>query len=537
MHRQLYVLQVAILAIFGIASVLFSGFSAEDAFITYRYAENLATHGSFVFNVGEPIMAITSPLHGVVVSLLFQLTGHSVLANKVLGLVLLLAAATAVWMRYLGKPFLQALVAALILLPPCVALWTFGGLETPLLLFLVTIATLLAADTGSASRRQACWVAFLAGLAFVTRFDSILFLGPLVLHMAFRARSISDVLIASAVGGALPAAWLAVSLAYFGDLFPTSFYSKTPDSSVPVLIGNGKYILFNLFVVGMIPATVLVVALGRPWRFLLGLLLSHFKGMWWLYIGIAAELLYGLTMATTHMMFSFRYFVPYLPVLAILIADLAGRAMEERETPEADRMMRTIPIAAVLCLVVLQMPQIYYTYEKSVNGLSPWGEYPSVGVRQYNRFIETLHQEADDIREHWNTVGNERHRAPRIYTFAGGVVPYRFRDAYIYETLASWRHCYDESSLIQAPNVWMKTNVDLRLSADYIHVVTPRHGSIGPQLPLPEHRFSLVSSYEIEFDGYPERFLVFFNPEPEQHRLTNTIDGMCTTSTSTSRAD
>jgi len=525
MRDPLRLLYAPILALFGIAAVLFFRFSAEDAFITYRYAENLATLGSLVFNEGEPILALTSPLHGLLSTVLFLVTGHTVLANKILGFVLLLAAAAFVWLRYRDQPLLQPLVATLILVPPCVVLWTFGGLETPILLFLVTSATLLGADRRVPSRGQLSGAFFLAGLAFVTRFDSILFVAPLLLNLVVRSRSVRDVSMAVAAGVALPAAWMVISWSYYGDPFPTSFYTKKPMMSVPVIIGNGKYVLFYLALVGIIPMLMLALAIMRRLRTMVETLVGHFGAIWWLYLGVAAQLLYGLTMAQTHMMFSFRYFVPYIPAFAILVADLLERAMSARRM--ADTRRASVLAWAILILLVFQGFQTHYTYARSVNGLSPWGEYPATGVRQYTRFIETLRLEGENIREHWRTVPNESQRRPRIYTYAGGVVPYTFRESYVYETLASYRHCPPERDQVEAPNVWMRTQVDLRLSADYIHMVSPRHGPISPQLPLPEEHFSLISSYEVEFDGYPERFLVFHNPSPAPHTLTSTIDGRC----------
>lgn len=523
--KPLHVLHVPILALFGTAVFLYVRFSAEDAFITYRYAENLATLGSLVFNEGEPILALTSPLHGLVSTVLFLVTGHTVLANKILGLALLLPAATFVWLRYRDRPLLQPLVAALILLPPCVVLWTFGGLETPLLLFLVTSATLLAASPQAPGPGRLCLVFFLAGLAFLTRFDSVLFTAPLVLFTALRARAVRDVALAAAVGAALPAAWLVFSQAYYGDILPTSYYSKTPMWSLPVLIGNGKYVLFYLVLIGLLPALLLALTLMGRWRTMSGIVWHHVQRMWWLYLGIAAQLLYGLTMAQTHMMFSFRYFVPYIPAFTILVVDLMGPALDTR--PWTLRRRASVLGLAVLVLLVFQGFQIHYTWRESVNGLSPWGEYRSTGVRQYIGFVETLQRQGADIREHWNTVADGAGRRPRIFTYAGGVVPYTFRNSYVYETLVSYRHCAGEEDLVEAPNVWMRSRVDLRLSADYIHILTPRHGPVAPQLPLPEEHYSVISSYQMVFDDHLETFLVFHSPTPAPHTLPATLDGLC----------
>jgi hypothetical protein len=49
--------------LYAVSIALFYGFIADDSFITARYAENLVDWGQLVFNPGERISALTSPLH------------------------------------------------------------------------------------------------------------------------------------------------------------------------------------------------------------------------------------------------------------------------------------------------------------------------------------------------------------------------------------------------------------------------------------------------------------------------------------------
>ncbi|HSJ05795.1 MAG TPA: glycosyltransferase family 39 protein [Longimicrobiales bacterium] len=545
MPRHIAVLNLAILVVFAVTAVHFFPFTAEDAFITYRYAANFATLGQLVFNAGEPVLALTSPLHGLLATLAFRLTGDPVTANKVMSLAMLLVAAALVYARYRRAPRVQSLVLAMVLLPPGVAMWTFGGLETPILLLLVTAITLLAAVSDRPGTGRLCALLFLAGLAFLTRYDSVLFTAPAVLYALSRAPSVRAGAIAVAVGAALPLAWLITSYAYYGDIFPTSFYSKTPQRNLGSLIHNAKYVLSFLVFVGTIPVAGLVVLLLGPPRQSVAALREHAARHWWLYAGIAAQLLYGLTMATTHMMFSFRYFVPYIPATAILLGDLMRMALELRESRfdagrestreparERQRTRRTerIVTAAVVLLVLFQALQAVYTYRLSVNGLARlnrYVEYGDVGTAEYLRFIGTLRRQGEDIRRHWDSLGGRPDRLPRVFTYAGGVVPFTFRESYVYETLVSYRHCDGTESFVDAPNVWMRTATDLRQAADYIHLITPRHGPLAPQLPLPEAEYELVSEHEMIFDGARERFLVFHNPSPEPHRLAPRIDGGC----------
>ena len=157
--------------------------------------------------------------------------------------------------------------------------------------------------------------------------------------------------------------------------------------------------------------------------------------------------------------------------------------------------------------------QIAYTYNYSINGISSIGEYRSLGVHDYIRFMLTLRQEALDIQKHWDKIKGYKNRRPRIITYAAGILPYTFRDAYIYEKLVSYRHCHQRHN--QA------------LFADYIHILSPRHGQVDKQLPKPEENYSLISSYEMFFDGSKQKFLVYFNPKPEDHNLSVTIYAPC----------
>jgi hypothetical protein len=126
--------------------------------------------------------------------------------------------------------------------------------------------------------------------------------------------------------------------------------------------------------------------------------------------------------------------------------------------------------------------------------------------------MQILKQEAVDIQNHWDEHGNSARR-PRIITYAAGILPYTYRESYIYEKLVSYRHCYERYH--QA------------LYADYIHILAPRQGQINQQLPRPEDSYFLVSSYEMFFDGSIQQFLLYYNPKPEAHNLSARINEPC----------
>jgi hypothetical protein len=512
MRKFYYSLHLLWITIVGISAVFYFHFTAEDAYITYRYSENWVITGSLVYNEGEPINAMTSPLHAVLSAALFFLTGNTVLSNKLISLALLFLSALLVWYRYREHLHLQVL-AFILLLPPSVLLWTFGGLETPILLFLATVTVILALRPPPFELNLLCVIFFLAGLAFLTRYDSILFFLPITLYAAWKARSIKHVVIALGIAVILPLIWVLVSVYYYGDLLPTSFYVKTPKGNLGGLIFNGAYIASYLLYVGIIPAGVLALILLVPKHRTIEILYRHFKSIWWLYVGLLLEILYGLTMATHHMMFSFRFFVPYIPSTVVLVVDLLRQASETRKVDLAKGKPAYLFTGFLLCLTLFQFYQNVYTYNHSINGISSIGEYRALGIRDYVRYMQILKQEALDTEKHWQMINGDNGRRPRIITFAAGMLPYTYRDSYIYEKLVSYRHCYQR--------------YQQGLYADYLHIVAPRQGQVDQQLPRPEDTYELVSSYEMFFDGSIQKFLVYYNPQPEAHNLSVRIYDPC----------
>lgn len=127
--------------------------------------------------------------------------------------------------------------------------------------------------------------------------------------------------------------------------------------------------------------------------------------------------------------------------------------------------------------------------------------------------MQILKQEAFDIENHWEMINGDSDRRPRIITFAAGMLPYTYRDSYVYEQLVSYRHCHER--------------YQQGLHADYLHILAPRQGEVNQQLPKLEGNYYLVSSYEMIFDGSLQKFLVYYNPKPEAHNLSSRIYDFC----------
>lgn len=197
--------------------------SLEDAYITFRYARNIAQSNGFVYNVGERVLGTTSPLQALLLAGLGISFGPDripVLASVVVppfgiaaGVLTFLA------MRRLGASAAGAAVGLLFFyLHPVVMRTSLGGMETPLVLFLMGLSLYFLAQ------RRAAAAALSVGLLALCRIDGLIW-GGLVVAVTL----LSDYRrpLRQALGfGSVVAPWLLFSWLYFGSPVPNSMLAK-----------------------------------------------------------------------------------------------------------------------------------------------------------------------------------------------------------------------------------------------------------------------------------------------------------------------
>lgn len=117
----------------------------DDAYISFRYAENLLNGHGLVFNPGERVEGYTNFLWTVLLAGTMAVGLEPVFASRVLGLILGLATLLLVYRfgtHVACRTPAQATVAPVLLafgVP--FGIWTFSGLETPLFSFLALLGT------------------------------------------------------------------------------------------------------------------------------------------------------------------------------------------------------------------------------------------------------------------------------------------------------------------------------------------------------------------------------------------------------------
>ena len=192
----------------------------EDAMIVLRYARNIADGVGFVFNPGERILGVTTPLHTLLsAGYVLASRDHAPAIQNVSGVLFLAAEA---WLA--GKillrthaPWVCGLLAVL-LLTNLNFNYLYFGMETHLFAFLI----LLSFYGFTCRRDMTCGVVL--GFAFLTRYDAALLALFIGLALLVERRKIPWRLVAGFFVVVTP--WLLFAFFYFGSIVPSSMGAK-----------------------------------------------------------------------------------------------------------------------------------------------------------------------------------------------------------------------------------------------------------------------------------------------------------------------
>jgi len=217
-----YLLAVSLLIV---ASAVFlwtnTPYDIDDALITYRYADNIATGIGFVYNPGEHILGTSTPLYTLILATLRLLGIPVPLASNVLNFLASIAivAVTMVLVQQLSGSSITGMLAVSILLVQGSFLrYSMAGMETPLY-------TLLIVATFFAFINQHTWLsATLAALAALTRLDGLGIVGAVLLACWIQRRRLplKEMLTVALI----LAPWVVFAFLYFGSPIPLAMLAK-----------------------------------------------------------------------------------------------------------------------------------------------------------------------------------------------------------------------------------------------------------------------------------------------------------------------
>ena len=275
----------------------------DDAYIFYRYAQNLVDGHGFVFNVGERVEGVTSLLWTLLIAAGVALGIDGVAVGHWLGVgsgVLLL------WSTYRyaaieligGERFVAAIASWLLLLSKPFAVWATSGLETPLF-GAVVLAALIAE-----ARDRPTLALLAAATSVLVRPEGVL-LGAIVILLFFY-RSAAEwkkgLLLMAGYAGFLAALTL-FRLTYFGAPLPNTFYAKV----------GGAMPWWGSYYIGVFVLQTLLPMLWPSaycWR----------ERKLWAGLGWVGAIFAFVAAVGGDIFGNSRFFVPMLPVCCVLAA-------------------------------------------------------------------------------------------------------------------------------------------------------------------------------------------------------------------------
>jgi hypothetical protein len=218
--------------------ITFPRWTVDDAYISFRYASNLAHHGRLAWNLtGDPVEGYTGVLLPLLIAGFLRAGVAATVASQIVGT---LSFAGCTWMlvrilrRMQAPPPVVFGVAAVFGLAPFLYTHAFAGLETMLFSFLLLLAIDRAVNDGS--RRRWWWLAWSCTALSAARPEGIFFSGLLIAAALLQRRSEWRAAAAAMLAGyVLPfGAYFAWRWAYYGRLFPNTYYVKAASGFFPI---------------------------------------------------------------------------------------------------------------------------------------------------------------------------------------------------------------------------------------------------------------------------------------------------------------
>lgn len=229
----------------------------DDAYITFRYARNLAYAGSFVYNPGEWILGVTTPLFGII-SALFYLV-HLPMPTTVLFLNIILDGLISFLIyKALCESVSQTSAIVFVLLfafSPTIVRVSVGCMESNLFLLGSVCAILL-----SQKKKMLPAIGLAAVLSFV-RPEGAILIGLLLLKLIF-ARCWKKLLLSLSLVTIIVVPPLIYLQSVYGSFVPHSITVKSNDLYVSPLQVAQRLLVPEVFAIALLPLSIYGLALS-----------------------------------------------------------------------------------------------------------------------------------------------------------------------------------------------------------------------------------------------------------------------------------
>ncbi|MGB5106735.1 MAG: hypothetical protein WBP42_08480 [Candidatus Zixiibacteriota bacterium] len=298
-----YLVMAAAIAVFVFTCFHFE-LTQDDAYISFRYAENLINGDGLVFNIGERVEGYTNFLWVILLALAKGLLGVDYLAtSRVLGVAagasLFVLLFMLVRLHYEGKVTLIYFgLAAAMLSNLAIAYWSIASLETAAFACMA-----LGAIVAEYSNRRL--TPALLVIATLLRPEGAVVFGVILIHRIITDRRFPAEYFLVYLAPLVPFA--VFKLSYYGSLFPNPYYAKS-GVGLEYIASGLEYLWYFTQTIGLYGLVFLapLLAIKKLWR--------HFS---LLYLYVLIYIAY-IVWVGGDVLKVYRFFVPVIPVLYFL---------------------------------------------------------------------------------------------------------------------------------------------------------------------------------------------------------------------------
>ena len=302
----------------------------EDAFISFRYANNLATGQGLVFNAGEYVWGYSNFLWTVLLALGIT-CGFSIVAfAKYLGVLaaLLIIVALFYWLlkRSSNNNFYLAFASSFFLVTSThFLIASQNGLETVFFTLLIFLGILFLIDAVATDKNYP-WYAVCFLLASMTRPEGPLFMviaGLIEVFLFIRVRkkiTLQRLGLSALIFTVGYVVYILFMYAYYGALLPNAFFVKVDLNSSYQIAGGIKYLCsFCNDIKAIFLFWPLLFVLTDRQRVLQNAVLIFFS---------TAYLLFVIRVGGDFQVYFYRFIIPVMPLLFLLLGNAIIRMCE-----------------------------------------------------------------------------------------------------------------------------------------------------------------------------------------------------------------
>ncbi|TGK56850.1 hypothetical protein EHQ27_09720 [Leptospira wolffii] len=409
--ERFYLYLPYIIILWSIWFALQNQFLQDDAFISFRYAENLNKGYGLVFNPGERVEGYTNFLWTLLISFGMKIGFQPETFSIALGILLYtgtLITSLLIARRTWNDSFLISSFLFLLGSNYSFSSYATGGLETPLVSFLVAGSIYCVQgvlEYKKHSQLRFFTIGLLLALLFLTRMDSGLFITIIGVYLLIHLikekvkGAVKLTLIALIPFLAIIFLWLTWKIHFYGSIFPNTLSAKTEGLFVFNLLSGVEYL--HLFLTTYWIGPLFIVSIFY--------FSKKGKALYLSFLGLCISILFAqscylLSIGGDFM--EFRFLVPFFPLIILLTVFAFNEAFGK--------------IAIVPILLTITFSSFYFRIKDKMAV-----PFSYTGIES----IQILKWHLKGPFEKWSLVGQKFHEyfgdtEVRISVTAAGAIPY-----------------------------------------------------------------------------------------------------------------